>query len=184
MPAAIALVAVGAQLYGAHKAAGAAKDAARTQVKAGDKALAVQQQVYQDQQARQAPYMQAGLQGLAQAQGYANASVPQFAPGQTAQFQRPEPVPFNPAMQPLGQASAPSQAMMPRTGRGMPMPAGAAQAQGRGMPMMASGAAQGQAQGPAQGGGDVLMQSPDGEQKRVPSSQVPFWTAKGARVIG
>jgi hypothetical protein len=96
MPAAVAVpliigaASAGAQAYGAKKQADAAKGAARDQQAAGDRALAANQAVYQDQRSMMAPYVQAG-QSSASALGrllappagsrYAAAPLPALGPG-------------------------------------------------------------------------------------------------------
>lgn len=81
MPAAVAVpliaagASTGAQLFGAHKAAGAAKDAARLQSQSADRAMAMMHQAYQ-------PYLTAGGQGM-------NTLARLMTPG----------VPYNPMLQ-------------------------------------------------------------------------------------
>jgi hypothetical protein len=61
---AIALGVAGTQLAGSAMQASAAKKAAKTQAAAGDRALEVQREVYNDQRGMMQPYVQAGQQSI------------------------------------------------------------------------------------------------------------------------
>lgn len=107
MPAAIAIPAIigaasaGAQVYGAHKASNAAKDAAKVQVDATNKAQNFNERAYADQQKALAPYQQAGNDSLARlmAQHWGTALPPGMSPtsgssamlGNAAQMFTPRP---------------------------------------------------------------------------------------------
>lgn len=109
MPAAIAIPAilgatgVGASIYGAHKAAGAAKDAASQQQQAAQQAQAFNQQIWQAQQKALQPYQQAGQQALGNLMQQYGSQTPQDFAARSAGF-------VNAArMNPYGQPFAPQQ---------------------------------------------------------------------------
>lgn len=103
MPAAIAVPAIvgAAKMYGAHKAANAAKDAAKIQVAATDKAQGYADRAYADTKEALAPYQQAGSDSLARlmAQHWGTALPPGMSPtagssamlGNAAQMFTPRP---------------------------------------------------------------------------------------------
>lgn len=100
MPAAIAIpliigaASTGAQAYAAKKSSDAAKEAADLQTKAGQKALAMQQRVYQDQVRAQQPYMDMGVQALGQLGQTRQA--PTFNPNMQANWSMPSQAPQMP----------------------------------------------------------------------------------------
>lgn len=181
MPAAIAIplivsaASAGAQVYGAHKAAGAAKDAARTQTKAGNQALDLQRDIYQDQMARQQPYMDAGRNAVTNLQTMGGQSMPTFNGQMPGGGWRPPTQ--NPMPQP--QAQAPQQipnpyaVMAPRSSRADQQPMGQNPYATMTGPMG----------GPMGGGQMVKMRGPDGSVRDVPSNQVPMWEQRGAQVV-
>lgn len=67
--------------------ANASKSAAQTQASSADKALQFQEQVYADQKANQAPYIQAGQQSVGQLMADLNNGT--FGPGSIKPFQAP-----------------------------------------------------------------------------------------------
>ena len=70
MPVTAAVIGISAatSAYSAHKQATTAKEAAQTQVASGDKAIALQKQMWEQQQQRQQPYVDAGSRALMQLQ--------------------------------------------------------------------------------------------------------------------
>lgn len=118
---AIAIAATAASAAGSIAAAkigsNAAHDAAATQSASADKAITVQQQVYQDQQKAQAPYQQLGQQALgrlstmgpSQAQ-FSPSNYRQGAPIQQQQPQQMGTLASMGQMQPMGQGMAAGQA--------------------------------------------------------------------------
>lgn len=161
MPAAIAVPLIvggataGATLYGAHQASKAAKDAAQTQTDYGNRALDLQQQMYQQDRADQAPYRNIGYGAL---NTLGSMMGPKFNAGGGG---------FQPSMG--GQPTAGPSAQPPM---------------GQGFNLGAMSTA-GSVQSPMAGQGDtVLMLGPDGSQKRVPRGAVSHFEARGAQVIG
>lgn len=155
MPALVAATAITgiANVVGAHKAAGAAKDAAKVQVASADKAQGVNQQVYNDQRALMQPYIQGGNDAFARLMsakfGTSGQGTPQGGPP-GGQF---------------GQMSA-------MTGPPQPMPQAMPP-----QPPQAFGAAMGG------GGPLVKIQAPTGETKDVPREQVQHYLGLGARMV-
>lgn len=150
-----ALINAGANVAQSAIAAHGASEAAKTQSAAADKSLAFQQGIYDRQAQNFAPYLQQGQQSLGRLGQMAATPGPMFQPGQPqGGFQMPQ----NPAQVAPGTA----------------MSLGA---------MGQAAAGQGASQG-SQGSGMVLMQAPDGSQKRVPASYVAKFQQEGARVVG
>ena len=93
MPAAIAIplvtgaIGAGAQIFGAAKASGAARDAARTQSRAADRALGMMQSVYQ-------PYTNAGGSAMTTLGRLMTPSMPYAQPMQRQDAMRFAPTPF------------------------------------------------------------------------------------------
>ena len=85
MPAVIPLIIAGVSAAGTVAAAkiqsNAAKGAAETQTTASNKALDIQNRIYQEQTARQQPYVDAGTQALNALRGRSGAQVATFSPG-------------------------------------------------------------------------------------------------------
>jgi hypothetical protein len=127
------------------------------QTTAADKALAVQQQVYGNQQAAAAPYQQAGQQTLGRLGQMAAQPANQFNP---SNYQQGVPKPNLPQM--------PSQQMPSMSSLGAP-PA-------QGMPGMP----------PSGGQGDtVTIQTPDGRTLQgFPRARIQEAMQRGAKVIG
>lgn len=88
MPAAVAIplitgaVSGATSLIGAKVASNAAKNAAKTQTASADKAIALQNQLYQDQQQRMSPFVNAGGQALGQLGQMSSQRAPMFDPSQ------------------------------------------------------------------------------------------------------
>ena len=142
-------------LVGAKVASNAAKSAAKTQSQATDRALAVNQQVYNQQRQDQNPYMQVGQQGLTNLSQIVGNQQPRFGGGLN---------PSQPQMQPpmnLGTTGRP------------PMPQGG--------PQIPQGAPMG---GGGQSGPMVTVQAPTGETRQVPQALAQQMVAKGARIVG
>ena len=157
MPAAVAVPALiggAASLGSAIIGSKAAKSASKQQIAAGDKALAVNERVYADQQRQMAPYMALGSDAMNRYQSRYGS----------------------PGVSLGGNAMSPQ---MPQGGR--PMPAGA-QPTGQAMPR--GGPSLGMALPGAQGGGMVAMRAPTGEVAQVPESDVPRLMAAGAVRVG
>jgi hypothetical protein len=154
--------AVGAatSLAGAKMASSASKNAARMQSAAADKALAVNERVYRDQQALFNPYVQGGTQALAQMQ--------QMAGGMP---QRPGP------QQPMSLGSAMGARPMP--GMAGAMSLGSAMAPQRAKALQAP-----TMDGGPQAGGMVLVASPDGsETMEVPRDVAQQLVARGGQIV-
>lgn len=117
MPAAIAVPAIigaastAAQMYGAHKASSAAKQAADQQSASADKAQAFNQQVYNDQRTMMQPYVTGGQSAFGsllsgwQAKQPGGAPAPGPAPRPSAfgqAFGAPQPQQAAPQQPPMG----------------------------------------------------------------------------------
>jgi hypothetical protein len=137
----------------------AAKNAAKTQADSAKEALAVQQQMYQQQRQDFQPYQQAGTGAVGRLTERAGQAYPQFQPGGTASLGNPSGMPQQAAQGVPRGTIAPS---------GMP-------GQGQG-PMSPQGAPQGPQM--------VLMQGPDGSRRPVPANVAQQLTQRGFRVIG
>ena len=157
--------------FGARNAAKAAKDAAKMQAEAADKALAFQRTMWEDTQRNQAPWLQAGTGAI---NTLANlGGIPMMAPG-TAPSALIAP-------QPTGGGSLPP--LAPGVTRG-PMPI----SQAVSSPLAAPQAPRpvGSSATPAAMGGQssyVMLQAPDGTQQRVPEQFASAFEAKGARRV-
>lgn len=157
------LASAGASAAGAKMASSSAKGAAKTQTTVANRAAALSTQAWQQQQALQAPYQQAGRSAI----GNLNALM---QPGQ----------PYTPQMQQQNNRAAmagpiPAALQAPPGGA---MGTGGAPGPG---PMPTAGAgAMGAAMAPQ--GDMVPMVSRDGERGMVPRSQVQRALAAGARV--
>jgi hypothetical protein len=73
----------GASLVGGKMAANASRDAAKMQAEAANRAAALNQQAWQVQEQRQAPYLALGRSGVSQLQGLTTPGMP-FGPQQQA----------------------------------------------------------------------------------------------------
>ncbi|HXG71331.1 MAG TPA: hypothetical protein VNJ04_12065 [Gemmatimonadaceae bacterium] len=158
MPAALP-IAIGASavanVVGAKMAAGASRGAAKIQSQSADRALGVNQKVYDEQRALFQPFVQGGSQAMgAMMQRYGNAGGPM------AGYQAGP----NPTIGTRPQAGPPGSALIGAPGMSEPM-----------MSMRSVA--------PQQHTGKVLMQAPTGEQEEVDAHLVPMLTAKGARRI-
>lgn len=156
MPAAVAVPAIvggatslASGLIGAH----GAKSAAKTQSQAADRALAANQQVYNDQRQLMQPYVQGG-----------QSAFQQLLSG----WQHKQP------------GGMPSGAPAPSQGGGSPMSGGLAAAMPmQGQPQ---GPPPGMPQG-GQTGGMVMMEGPDGSRRAIPQASVQMAMQRGARVV-
>lgn len=154
-------IAAGGAIGSSAIAAHASKSAAGQQVDASNKALGVEQQVYEDQKNNLAPYRQAGTDALTRASSLADAGSPiglkTFTNGNLPQ------VSLN--RQPGAPVSS--------------MPQNAAPPMGL--------ATMGQAQSPqapaANGGGMVQLRAPNGSMRTVPAAQVAHYLQLGAQVV-
>ena len=164
MPAAIAIPAilgaagVGTQLVGAKMASSAAKDAAKLQIAATEKAQRFNEQAYADQKTAMAPYQQAGQQSLGALMTRQQTPLAQRA-------------------QSFVQAARPPMAMGPR---GVPM--NTAPQGGMSLGQAMQGAPPQAPQAPPQAEPTVMMMSPDGESRPVPQSRVQDALSRGARM--
>lgn len=165
IPAIIGAAGVGVSAYGANKAAGASKDAARTQAQAADKAQAFNQRAYDDTRAALSPYQQAGQFALSnlmarQYGGNFNAYSPpkNYGPEWVAQQQQ-------------------SMFRAPTPGGHLPMPNMSPQS----MPTLSNPMGRGPMPGPPQGAG-VWMVGPDGSRQQVPPGNVQMALAHGAKL--
>jgi hypothetical protein len=141
-----------ANLFGAKKQAGAAKEAAKTQAAAAEQARLLQQQMYQQTRADLSPYMQGGSQGLSSLTSL--LGVGGVAPSS--------------GLAPMAPPAAPGQARTPTPGAvytgHQAVPRGS-------VPQSAYGAAP---------GGTVLLRAPTGQIQPVPADQAEFFLARGA----
>lgn len=166
MPVPIIAAGIGAatSIYGAHKAAGASKQAARTQSQAADKAMALQKQVYDNQTQLMAPWISGGQTAF--------TNMQRMAGGQQA-------MPYQPPT--LGQAMQHGpQGPMPPPG---PMPGGRVplgQALEGGMAPMGGGAPMG---GQDMAGGLVTLQMPDGTTQQMPRGAAQPMLMRGAQIV-
>lgn len=153
-------IGVASSLASAKMQSNAAKNAAKTQAAAGDKALAAQQSGYQQQRQDFQPYQQAGNAALARLGQTAGT----YTGGSTA---APFPMPQQPPQGGLGSLGQPPPGALP--------PLGGSPAPGPGMPpQMPSGGAQ---------GGLVRVQAPTGEMAMLPPQQAQAAVAKGAKIL-
>ena len=163
MPAALAIplimggVSAGATVAAAKIGSNASKNAAKTQVDASNQAQAVQQQVYQDQQKAQSPYMQLGQQAAGKLSGYTTPSTP-FNPNDYSKGAQITPAAASPWGPSQIQPTAPQQASLSQMGSPM-----------QNKTMTAQQSAQ-QGLNPAVGQ-TVKMRAPNGEVSDVPANQ-------------
>lgn len=182
-----AAASAGASVAGSKMASNSAKNAAKTQTAAGDKAAALNEQAWQQQQQLQAPYQQAsraavnnlsalmtpGQPYTPQMQAQNNRMAQQPMPGMGAAPQgQPGPMMGRPPMgPPQGMPGGPPpQGPAPPGPQGPPMP-GPPQQAGPPNPMMA-----------AMNGGSVPMIGPDGSRTMVPRQMVPQALQSGGRL--
>ena len=165
------LVNAGMQAYGAHKASSSAKKAAEIQTKAADQALGVSRDVYDRQMYAMDPYANVGRQSMNTLGRLTSPGQP-YTPQKQAQDARQGYTqygggPSQPMTQPMTLGGT--------TGR----PRGDAPAQGvaRGNSGMPFGSMGGQT--PRM----VLMQAPDGSQRRIPEDQAQSFVARGATMV-
>lgn len=152
IPIAMGIAAVG-QVAGAKIASNAAKGAAKIQTQAGERAMGVNQRVYDDQRALFQPYIQSGQQAMgSMMQRYGNAGGP------------------------MAPQSAPMSPNVPQTGQNW---AGEAHAAPRpfGGPMSMGSVGQPQAERMVQ------LEAPTGERGEFPESKAQRMIAAGARRI-
>lgn len=170
-----ALTQVGAAKIGSN----ASKKAADTQTAAGNKALALNEQIYNQQRQDQNPYMQAGQQGLSNLQQLVGNQQPRFGGGMTPGQGGPAPLNLGNA---FGGPQAPPQGAMPAQG-GQPMgqPAGAPQQ----APMGSQGQPPMMAQAPqSPQGAMVKLRAPDGSVEDVPAQLADQFIQRGAMRVG
>lgn len=151
---------------GAGKQADAAKTAAQLQATATQNALDYTKQKQGEQQAAFAPYQALGAQ----------------AAGTLGSIVRPNPS----GGPPPAFNGAPSMGYMPGGSAGMPASPQMAQSQmaPQGVPLSAMGGQPPASSMPAPQGPTVLLQGPDGSQKRVPANVAQQYIARGAKQIG
>lgn len=151
------VVGAGLKLFGAAKAAGAAKDAARQQSASADKAIALNQQQYLQSRQDLLPYREQGGQGLTALT--ALMGLPPAAPQANTGPLMP------PGQPPVGTAQSQQ--------RG-PLPPGATPT-GYAVPRGTTPGIENQ--------GMTLLRSPDGQVRPVPSDQVQHYLARGASLV-
>lgn len=198
MPAALAVpliigaASAGAQVYGAHKASNAAKDAAKVQVDATNKAQSFNERAYADQQKALAPYQQAGNDSLARlmAQHWGTALPPGMSPtsgssamlGNASQMFTPRPAGpqygpnFQPTQGPGAVTGQGGQGVALGGGQQPPMSLAAMQGNGGQQPMQ-------QPPQPPQGNAPMVkVRAPTGETAQFPdgSPGLQQALAKGA----
>jgi hypothetical protein len=166
-------IAGGTQLIGAHMAAGASKEASKTQAQSDQNSLNFLQQQFQELQRQHAPYVafgQSALGSLSDLLGY---------PRPPAMAAAPAAPPTAPPMT-TGTSATGSGAMATAAQHAAQMASG--------RPAGAMGGAAASAS--PQGGGAmptadamVTMVAPDGSQRSIPSGMADFYRAKGARVV-
>jgi hypothetical protein len=159
VPLIIGGISAAANLIGAKKSADAAKDAAKLQTAAVDKAQAFNQQAYNDQKAALQPYVEFGtnsLAGLQRQYGNGQPLINRFAPT---------------GMTNTGQASYALPNALAPTASGMTLAAMQQQAQQQPSPAA------------PMGGGSVKLQAPDGEVRDVPVHLAGPLMARGARRV-
>jgi hypothetical protein len=159
------LATAGGTALAAKMSSGAAKDAAKMQSDAAQEALDFTKAQKAKQEAAYAPFGALGQQAVGVLPGIARQAPTMGAPA-----------PYT--TQPAATRPMPS---------GMPQgaPLSAMGSPGAMAPQMGGVAAPGAAQGvPAQPDAMVLLQAPDGSQKRVPAAQADQFIARGAKRIG
>lgn len=167
-------VKAGMDVYGAHKASNAAKEAAKIQTGAADEALGVSKDVYNRQMYAMDPYANVGRQAM--------STIGRLtAPGQpyTPQLQRQD---AQQGYTGYGGGQQPPMTIGGGPGGGMagsrPAPPGPVTGGGKRGPFGGMGNPT-----PPPGGDMVLLQAPDGSQRPVPSHQVQGYLARGATVV-
>ena len=161
--------AAASQVAAAKIGSNAAKDAAKTQADASNQALGLQQQVYQDQQQAQSPYMQLGQQAAGKLSGYTTPSTP-FNPNDYSKGAQITPAAASPWGPSQIQPTAPQQASLSQMGSPM-----------QNKTMTAQQSAQ-QGLNPAVGQ-TVKMRAPNGEMSDVPMNQKAHYLQLGATEV-
>lgn len=154
MPAGIAIpLIIGA--ISAKKSATAAKKAAKVQAEGEDQALALQKQMYDDAQARYAPYQEVARNALPTLASLAgNVQAPRYG-----QNLRDLSIYGQPPNMPPSPVSAPAMSLPGRS------------------PMQADSSGQPNANA------RVIMRAPNGQTQAVPREQVAHYQQKGAQVM-
>lgn len=165
----------GTQLYGAKKAADAAKKAARTQVDATTRAQGFNQQVYTEQRRLMNPYVQAGQTSLANLQAQ-QWGTPGQAPRPSGYGLPPAGFGGQPNPQPSLASMGAPEFQMPQPGQAVPRPGMGGAPQGRTPP-------QGMAQPGGPQGGMVTLRAPDGSIQPVPAHLAEQFIQRGAQRI-
>jgi hypothetical protein len=163
-------IAAGSQIAAAKMASGAAKEAAKTQVASGEKALDLQREMYQQNRADFQPYLQGGTQAfntLSGLMGLGGGGAPQ--------------------QQPTMSLGAPSPAKMLPDGRIRPEGAetiGHAVYRGTGQPYQPGNrSGYSAASTPQSSYAMVTLRAPDGTTKTVPADQAAYYQSKGATLV-
>ena len=198
MPAVIPLIIAGVEAGTAVYQANNAKSAAATQAAAGQDAIRLTQQEEARNQARLAPYQQAGAAAVNRLGALLGPTQPgQFATSTNAPTPTtntlPPPNVTNPGRVspvPFGQSGAPQSPPPQTLGGAMASGAGAG-AQAQAPPQQTMGGAY-SAQGLSKTGPTVQIQSPlDGSVRAIPddrsmgaNSQVAQYLAKGGKIVG
>lgn len=169
-----AAASAGASVAGAKMASNSAKNAAKVQTAAADKAAALNAQAWQQQQALQQPYQQAGRTATNNLAALMNPGVP-YTPEMQAQNQQRSQLP-PPMGAPMPQQAMPRAGMMPPQGpqgpQGAPMPGPP-----QGNPLQA-------AMSPQAPGQTVLMDIPGRGRQPVPRQMMAQALAAGGRMVG
>lgn len=177
-------ISAGTQAYAAHKASGAAKDAAKTQVEASDKALDLQRDMYNQNRADQEPYRNVGSQAITTLGSL--MGLPSGPVGGTSKAMTLGGLTEGPGH--FGTDGRYVPPMAPTVGQAMPRPG--AQNPYAGLPphpdfvtdparaRTASSFATGQA-----GQRMVTVQAPDGETRQVPEHMAERIVAAGGKLV-
>lgn len=162
-----AALGAGTSLIGGKRAADASKKAAQTQRASGDQALALQRDIWQNQQQLMSPFVQGGNQAFANMQRMAGGQGPGPAPAPPPGAPNGFPSGMVPGAISLGQAMGGGGMKPPQPG----IPLG----QAMGAPMSA----------PPQemGGGMVTLQMPDGSTQQMPRAAAQPMLMRGAQIV-
>ena len=165
-------IGAGTEIYKAVKGSNAAKDAAQTQAEAGEKALALQEKMYQQTRADLSPWMTSGQRAnstLSYAMGL--GSVPFQQPGSGGQSTE--------ALRVNGTPSARSSVGQPIMGYAVPRGSTAAAGRTASLADVARAVPRGAADTQS-ASGYVQMRAPDGTVQAVPSQYADHFAARGA----
>ncbi len=190
MPAAVPLAIAGSSLVSGALGSKASKDAAKTQASAADKALALNERIYEEQKASMQPFSQGGQAAFADVlnawQSKQRGQAPQYGPmGNPSQpggigLEAPS-SPFSQAMNVNAGAMGRAPQMVnpgPMAQPGMSADIQQRSAYGGSAPMNT-----GPYGSTAMQGASVMMRAPTGETQQVPAHLVAQAEAKGAQRV-